>query len=105
MVKQDSPCLQCTRVLNPADCDNKHCAAWKKWFIQNWESIHRYPRRHMEQATLKPMGVPLGGRFYAHPHRVRAYRETNPCESCCAKAVCSAPCKVYTIWKNEGGRT
>jgi hypothetical protein len=35
----DSPCLTCTRVKNPRDCENKSCKAWSMWFLYEWAKI------------------------------------------------------------------
>ena len=40
-----SPCLGCTRVSDPGDCENKTCKAWKAWFLRRWAGIHAYGRR------------------------------------------------------------
>jgi len=40
-----SPCVGCTRVLNPGDCENKTCKAWKAWFLHRWAGIHAYGRQ------------------------------------------------------------
>lgn len=33
------PCLTCTRVKDPVNCENKKCQAWYNWFITSWEEI------------------------------------------------------------------
>ena len=104
MTYKKSPCICCFRVPDPANCDNKNCALWRKWFLESWDAIHNYPRQSMEQAKEIPIGVPLGGRHYAHPHRVQAYRNRKPCEGCYAKCACSSPCKILINWTREGGK-
>ena len=95
-----SPCLSCTRVRNPRACDDKTCKAWQAWFLSRWELIHRYPRQQMEQAELKSVGVNVGGRHYAAPHQVRAYLQTDPCQTCkCPKDLCATPCRVRRAWE------
>lgn len=37
--KTQKPCDTCTRVENPEQCENKKCAAWRKWFIERWEAM------------------------------------------------------------------
>ena len=37
-----SPCLNCKRVKNPADCENKNCRDWCNWFYHRWALIHGY---------------------------------------------------------------
>lgn len=37
-----SPCLTCTKVTDPKNCENKQCRLWSKWFMERWEQIHGY---------------------------------------------------------------
>ena len=98
MIMKLSPCVSCTRVENPANCENKNCQVWRQWFIGRWDQLRAYPRLQQEQPP-KPAGVPLGGRHYAAPHQVRAYLETDPCENCCCpKDLCDTPCRVRKDW-------
>ena len=98
-----SPCLTCARVQDPNHCENKNCGVWRKWFLKSWDDIRGYPRASVERAKRTPIGVPLGGKYYAHPHRVREYRNTHPCEDCYARALCSGPCGLLTEWTQQGG--
>lgn len=98
--REPSPCLSCTRVKDPENCENKHCKPWQAWFLQRWSLIHRYPREKMEQAELKPVGVKVGGRVYAAPHQVEAYRKNDPCKEClCPKDLCASPCPLRRAWE------
>lgn len=36
---KEQPCLTCTRVENPEDCDLKGCAAWREWWLTRWENM------------------------------------------------------------------
>ncbi len=104
--KHPSPCLSCSRVPDPRACDNKNCRQWQQWFLGRWDLIHRYPRKQMDNAVLKPVGVPLGGRHYAAPHQVQAYLQKDPCEKCvCPKELCSTPCRVRRAWEEAKGET
>lgn len=104
--KQPSPCLCCQRVADPRNCDNKNCVQWRQWFLARWELIRRYPRQHMEDAVLKPVGVPVGGRHYAAPHQVKTYLQTDPCQACiCPRDLCSTPCRVRRAWEETKGAT
>ena len=40
------PCTGCTRVANPAGCENKNCKVWKSWFLRRWAAIYAYGRRY-----------------------------------------------------------
>lgn len=99
-----SPCLSCRRVKDPANCENKLCKPWRQWFLARWEMIHKFPREQMEQAELKPVGVNVGGRYYASPHQIEAYRKQDPCQAClCPKDLCTSPCRVRRIWEEGKG--
>lgn len=37
--KNQSPCLTCTKVKDPSDCENKSCKAWKEWWLKRWEAL------------------------------------------------------------------
>ena len=99
--KNPSPCLTCTRVADPRECENKNCMRWRKWFLGRWEQIHNYPRAKMEQAQLKPVGVSVGGTYYAAPHQVQQYLQTDPCQKCyCDRNLCNVPCPVRRAWED-----
>ena len=34
-----NPCLTCTMVENPKNCERKGCPAWQKWWITRWENM------------------------------------------------------------------
>ena len=34
-----NPCLTCTKVQDPKNCENKSCKEWREWFIQAWEKL------------------------------------------------------------------
>lgn len=36
-----SPCLTCTRVHDPEECNDKSCGRWRAWWLAKWEQIHR----------------------------------------------------------------
>ena len=94
-----SPCLHCPRGKNGADCEDKRCPIWQKWFLSRWERIHRYPRLARECSRPEPVGVQLGGNHYAAPHQVHDYLNSNPCHSCsCPRSQCVAPCRVRKAW-------
>lgn len=98
--KNMSPCLRCTRVANPQNCENKRCTVWQKWFLQQWAVIHAYPRRREELASLRPVGVSLGGRVYALPHQTGKFLQTDPCRDCiCTEDVCQEPCRMRKLWE------
>ena len=40
------PCLTCTRVKDPEDCENKTCPDWKAWFMNQWNMIHDSYLKH-----------------------------------------------------------
>ena len=40
------PCLSCTRVKDPDNCESKCCPDWKAWFMNRWNMIHGYYLKH-----------------------------------------------------------
>lgn len=33
------PCLNCTIVNNPKECERKGCGAWRKWWSTRWDNM------------------------------------------------------------------
>ena len=95
----NSPCLECTRVRDPQNCENKLCKDWQAWFIDRWETMREHVREEMEQVTAVEIGVPLGGERYPHPDVMREYLDHDPCDRCpCPKDVCHKPCPARIAW-------
>lgn len=44
--ERQSPCLTCTKVKDPPNCENKLCKDWKAWFLRRWAEIYGYSRRY-----------------------------------------------------------
>ena len=45
-----NPCLTCTLVERPKDCDRKGCVAWQNWWLERWENMRsRYCRELMDE--------------------------------------------------------
>ena len=44
--KAVSPCVGCTRVIDPGACENKNCKVWKAWFLRRWAAIYGFGRLH-----------------------------------------------------------
>ena len=49
MERKESPCVCCTRVQNPAGCENKTCKEWKKWFLHRWAEIYRFGQKYGQE--------------------------------------------------------
>ena len=99
-----SPCLHCTRVKDPSNCENKTCKEWQAWFIDRWETMRANIRADLDQAPVVEHGVPLGGNRYASPHRVRESLSKDPCKTCyCPKDVCTTPCQLKIAWSERKG--
>ena len=95
-----SPCMRCERVADPAQCENKDCQVWRKWFTGQWDEMRLQTRLSMERLETRPEGVNIGGTYYAPPHRVKRYLENDPCEGClCPRELCVLPCKLKRQWK------
>ena len=97
------PCCRCSRVPDPDNCENLHCTTWRTRYIQRWEEMRRQCRCRMDTVETVPLGVPLGGFHYAHPHRIREYRQQNPCHTCAVAPLCREKCKVRLLWEQQGG--
>ena len=98
----NSPCLTCNRVRDPKNCENKTCRDWQAWFIHHWESMRDAVRKDRAKAQLLVEGVPLGGEYYASPHRVKTYLDTDPCTACPCGS-CRVPCSVRKAWEEAKG--
>ena len=93
-----NPCLVCTRVADPRECDNKKCTPWQNWFLSRWALIREYPRRQHQQ-PMPQLGVRIGGVCYAHPEQVKDYLRRDPCQDCaCGEDVCKTPCRARQNW-------
>lgn len=38
-MENKNPCLTCTRVKDPHNCENKNCREWREWFVRKWEEL------------------------------------------------------------------
>lgn len=36
----EKPCLTCTKVKDPENCENKSCKEWREWFLKKWGELH-----------------------------------------------------------------
>lgn len=97
------PCYRCSRVATPALCDNSNCAIWRRWFTRRWDEMRHACRCQMDRAETIPLGIPLGGFHYAHPHRIREYRQQDPCKKCALTPICAEKCKIRIRWEQQGG--
>ena len=41
-----NPCTTCSRVKCPADCENKQCQTWRRWFLHRWSQIHGFYEKY-----------------------------------------------------------
>ena len=95
----ESPCLHCTRVRDPKNCENKTCKDWQAWFIDRWNTMRAHVRSEIGTAAMKEEGVPLGGYRYPSAHQLPQYLQTDPCSTCpCPKDACHTPCPVKAAW-------
>ena len=93
------PCITCTRVTDPDNCDNKDCMLWQRWYIETWNAMRAAPRLNMEHLPREPEGMVIGGIRYALPHRVNSYLQKDPCKGClCPRDLCVIPCRVKRDW-------
>lgn len=97
---KSSPCLTCSRVRDPDNCENKLCKDWQAWFIDRWETMRANVFSQVRQQKAAEQGaISVGGRQYSHPEHVRSYLRKDPCRECiCPKDLCSTPCAVRKAW-------
>ena len=43
--KNKSPCENCS--METRSCNYLGCVKWKKWFLQRWERINAYAKKHL----------------------------------------------------------
>ena len=99
-----SPCLTCTRVKDPQNCENKVCKEWRGWYIEKWEAMRRRIRDEIAGAPAREQGVPLGGQRYASPHQAKEFLDRDPCDGChCPKDLCALPCWLKAAWAQKKG--
>ena len=100
MDRKISPCMGCTRVQDPRNCENKNCQLWQKWFLNRWEGMRKAFLVQMHTTPREKAGVGIGGIRYAMPHEVRAYYRQDPCTGCvCNKDLCDNPCPSRRSWE------
>ena len=95
-----SPCLTCSRVRDPINCENKLCKDWQAWFIERWETMRAAVFAEVRQKKAVEHGaISVGGYQYSHPDHVKAYLRKDPCRECiCPKDLCVTPCAVRKAW-------
>ena len=89
-----SPCLRCSRVDDPRDCDNKNCGVWRAWFIYKWDLL---------RTQAMPAETASEDAFrYEAPGYVRAHLQKDPCEGCLyPKDLCGSPCRTKRSWEEQ----
>ncbi len=45
----ESPCLTCTRVKDPQNCENKLCRPWQVWYLKRWKGINGFYEKYKEK--------------------------------------------------------
>ena len=95
----NKPCISCTRVTDPENCENKNCRVWQRWYIETWDQLRREPRLQKERQEKETEGTVIGGVRYALPHRVHDYLRNDPCTGClCPRDLCTIPCRIKRDW-------
>ena len=93
------PCANCCRVPDPRQCEDKNCRLWRRWFVEKWDHLRMTTRLEKERQECQPEGECIGGVYYALPHRIDSYLNTDPCESCqCPRDLCVIPCRMKRNW-------
>lgn len=96
-----SPCTHCTKVPDARQCNNKDCAPWRRWYLEQWENMRAQVKENTQLKSQGQEGCSIGGVRYALPHRVKGYLDTDPCRGCmCPKELCLVPCAVKRRWQS-----
>lgn len=94
-----SPCLNCQRVRDPKNCENKTCREWQAWFIDRWDTMRKLILQAPQGEGIRGATISVGGREYHHPDRVRQFLKVNPCLRCPrAVGLCPSPCNTKKAW-------
>ena len=81
MQNQTSPCLGCTRVKHPDDCENKLCPPWRLWFLRRWEQLRIQFAQGKDPSLL-----------------------ADPCQTCkFPRDNCKSPCPKRLGWETLWG--
>lgn len=77
MARKMSPCRGCSRVADPAACEDKSCLQWRRWFIDRWDAMRRqYP--------------------------LQEHTDCDPCAAClCPRELCNVPCDRKQEWEER----
>ena len=38
---KEKPCLTCTKVKDPANCEIKRGPVWQIWFLRKWDEVRK----------------------------------------------------------------
>ncbi len=52
MENGQSPCLNCVRVKDPKNCENKQCRQWSNWFVKRWQGIYDFYKKYSKEKTV-----------------------------------------------------
>ena len=97
---RERPCLECTRVVNPANCENKQCKEWQNWFIARWDAMRASLYASAAPLTVERDAITVGGYKYSHPDYVRKFLKDKPCLTCnCPADLCKEPCTLLVVWE------
>ena len=71
---KESPCVNCQRVKDPRQCENKDCKMWRTWFVARWDYVRKCYRK-----------------------------DVDPCQGCgCPQELCFEPCIAKIQWIERG---
>lgn len=96
---KEFPCRACTRVRDPAKCENKLCKEWQAWFIERWEAMRTSIMQQAAAPGVQGDTISVGGTEYHHPNHVRQFLEIDPCVQCpWSDGLCMSPCEARQVW-------
>ena len=95
-----SPCLTCTRVKDPRNCENKLCKDWQNWFVERWDAMRASIYAGTVPLAVDRNAITVGGYQYSHPDHVRQFLRYKPCLTCnCPEDLCKEPCTLLVVWE------
>lgn len=104
----ESPCRSCCLAADPDMCSDTDCILWQRWFVSKWNAARQKVGDQYRQGPIEEVGVAIGGRRYAPPHRRREFLAEDPCRRCrCPKELCQGECQLRQLWlagKQEVGQ-
>lgn len=104
--RKKSPCLTCTKVVDPQSCEIKQCGDWRAWFVTRWDTLTDDICKMKNNRYVESDTITVGGNKYAHPNHIRRFLQNKPCDSCdYTDGQCEFPCSTLVLWETMKEKT